>query len=223
MTNKSALAVFAKEPIQGFVKTRLAHSLLEEGRVSSIESGLKQSQSYFMEFLRQWNLKIQDLPHHDAYLFYSSQNEPEILRSLFTQIQDDRFIQQTPGDLGDKMKSCAIELSQLGYQKVMIIGTDSPDLPLEHLETGFKELNSNKVCVGPCEDGGYYTIGFNLSDHRQALHHILTNSFQDIKWSSAKVYQQTIANLRQTEILYQSLPLWYDIDSVDELDKYLSR
>jgi rSAM/selenodomain-associated transferase 1 len=94
-------------------------------------------------------------------------------------------------------------------QGAVIIGTDSPDLPLQYIQRAFQKLRHHDVVIGPAADGGYYLIG---------LARPCSDIFQGISWGSERVYAQTLAAVEKAGLRLSTLPLWYDVDSAHGLD-----
>ena len=121
---------------------------------------------------------------------------------------------QADGDLGSRL-GCAVEQSlQGGARSLVILGTDSPSVPVSYIRRAFEALQRCDVVLGPTEDGGYYLIG---------LRRILPDLFDRIEWSSCRVWQQTLNRLRSLpgSPTYEILPRWYDIDSGDDLNRLI--
>lgn len=209
----SALIIFAKEPIPGQVKTRLAQSMRKAYPSLSENESLELSKFCFEQFCTQ--LASLDYGSHDVYLYYSSPVKPQFLHSCFGSFA--KLRPQTSGDLGYKMAQAMRELVDLGYTKIMCIGTDSPHLPLDSLERGFLNLEHQDCVIGPTEDGGYYTIGVKAD----SFHDLEPLIFREIPWSTERVFDMTRQRLDERGLSYQLLPHFYDIDEYDELKRYL--
>src|SRR5262249_947051 len=93
---------------------------------------------------------------------------------------------------------------QNGAQAVVLLGTDSPTLPLDIIERAFLELDHAEIVLGPATDGGYYLVGC-----RERLPPI----FDGISWSSDSVLAETIARLADSSWRLALLPPWYDVDT----------
>jgi rSAM/selenodomain-associated transferase 1 len=126
------------------------------------------------------------------------------------------YIPQVGQDLGQRMKNAFFQAFSEGFKDVIVIGSDSPDLPAEYLELAFTALNTNDVVIGPSSDGGYYLIGF-------ARDAFLPEAFDRTSWSSDKVLEQTIDKLRQHKQKVCLLPQWYDVDTLKDLNKFVKR
>jgi len=101
-----------------------------------------------------------------------------------------------------------------GYERVILIGSDTPHLSNTIINLGFEELKTNDIVLGPSEDGGYYLIGFNKQT-------FLKNAFEDIEWSSSKVLKQTLQKLNTKNVhLTQELN---DIDTHEDLKDFFEQ
>ncbi len=71
---------------------------------------------------------------------------------------------QKGNDLGQRMKNAIEETFREGFDKVVLIGSDCPDLPYEFYDRAMKLIDKSGAVIGPSSDGGYYLIGFSKSD-----------------------------------------------------------
>ena len=109
-------------------------------------------------------------------------------------------------DLGDKMRQAFVDRFAEGYKKVVIIGSDSPSLPVSYIN---KALASEKdLVIGPSTDGGYYLI---------AMSGKLSEVFSGVAWGTENVLGETLKKIKGTSISFELLPIWYDVDSPDDL------
>ncbi len=93
-----------------------------------------------------------------------------------------------------------------GYERVVIIGSDSPSLPVDYIE---QALSSEKdLTIGPSTDGGYYLIGMSGK---------LVNVFEDVAWGSDAVLAQTLERVKKSGCSLELLPPWYDVDRPEDL------
>ncbi len=115
---------------------------------------------------------------------------------------------QGSGNLGERMSNAASRAFQEGATGVLLLGTDSPTLPMTFLELTLKRMPRHDVILGPCEDGGYYTL---------AMRRHLPELFERIDWGGPRVAEQTRERARDTGLRVNQLPYWYDLDRVKEL------
>ena len=93
-----------------------------------------------------------------------------------------------------------------------MISSDSPTLPAIVATECFAQLSKPNVDVvlGPCEDGGYYLIG--MKTPQRAL-------FTRITWSTDRVTRETVEAAAKAGLNVAFLPLWYDADTIEDLER----
>jgi rSAM/selenodomain-associated transferase 1 len=91
---------------------------------------------------------------------------------------------QGEGDLGARLQRAADDAWARGARRVLVIGTDSPEITGRDLHDARSALESHDVVLGPALDGGYWLIGL-----RQPLPGI----FHGIPWSTAEVLATTVS------------------------------
>ena len=99
-----------------------------------------------------------------------------------------------------------------GVRDVLLLGSDSPDVPREFITQAFELLERFPVVLGPSEDGGYYLI---------AARNQTPPVFDNVPWSSSAVWEETLARLTNAGIPYGELPIWYDVDETESLERLL--
>lgn len=190
----NALILFARVPIKGAVKTRL-HPALDHATIFDL----------YTHFLHDSIDKICVVKNIDCFI---GGYPPERL-FFFDSIAASRNIRifaQKGEDLGDKMRNAFADRFEEQYEKVAIIGSDSPSLPVEYIETAFR--SEKDVVLGPSTDCGYYLIGMNRK---------IPEIFNGVTWGSDKVLVETLEKLKTAKAGLELLPIWYDVDCVDDL------
>jgi len=202
--NRTALVLFVKAPRPGEAKTRLAASL-----------GAARAAALYRCFLGDLVARAGTWPAVDLFLAYTPAEAAEELSTLLAPWKDRfRFFPQQGPDLGQRLRHACAELFGRGYQRVVFLGSDSPDLPDEMIREGFLRLETSDVVLGPTTDGGYYLIG------TKALHPAL---FEGIAWSTPQVFAQTIARAEEVGLSVDILPQWYDVDTAADLHSLRAR
>jgi len=108
-------------------------------------------------------------------------------------------------NLGEKISNAFSWGFEIGYKRIIVIGSDLWELNEEIIYKGFFELNKNRVVIGPSIDGGYYLLGLNKK---------MPKLFQGIKWSTKNVLSDTINLLNNDPYI---LPELNDIDTYEDL------
>lgn len=111
---------------------------------------------------------------------------------------------QSGGDLGERMGSAIQSALRAGHRRVVILGSDAPTLPGDHLTAAFDALSRAEVVLGPSSDGGYYLIGMTR------LHLEL---FRGVQWGTKDVLSVTRQRLRKAGVPFVELGTWHDVDT----------
>ncbi len=197
--SRSCLILFAKSPEACKVKTRLCPPL-----------SYTQAAELYKAFLQDTAQTCLQLEEVDLVLAYTGAREP--LEALLG--SGWQFTAQIGEDLGERLIHASRWALEQDYRRIVIIGSDSPSLPLDYLREALDALHTNEVVLGPSVDGGYYLIGFGKI--REQHHRYIPSAFQQIEWSTAGVFRQTINRLDMATKL-SLLPPWYDVDTIDTL------
>lgn len=115
---------------------------------------------------------------------------------------------QHGNNLGERMENAFIDGFNDGYKKVVLIGSDLPDISTEHINAGLQALNTVDVVFGPANDGGYYLVGMSR------LHTIV---FNDKPWSQAHLLTLTLEELTKNDLSNTLLQPLNDIDTYKDL------
>ena len=197
---KICLIVFAKNPVPNQVKTRLIPALSPE-----------QAATLYTAFLTDWCETLAKLTNVDLVIAYTP---PEAQPDLQALIGDDViYIPQIGADLGERLTSATQWAAEQGYTQILFVGSDSPTLPISYISQAIALLDSRDTVIGPSTDGGYYLIGFSA----EALTTTVPHVFEEIAWSTADVFQQTVTRIREAGVTLGLLPPWYDIDTPEDL------
>lgn len=187
-----ALIVFCREPVAGKTKTRLLSHL--SPRDAAALAGA---------FIDDTLAKASQVC--PTRLIIAGTAESPVLRSSYFRRQARRFgadlVDQGSGSLGARMaRTLEPFTSDSG---ALLIGTDVPSLPITALRQLYLRIRQRRVVLGPSLDGGYYAVGV-----RGALPPI----FSGIRWSSAGVFDETIAHLKRAGRSAAVGPVWHDVD-----------
>jgi len=192
-----AVAVMAKVPAPGEVKTRLCPPLTPE-----------QAAALARCFLQDKVEQVAGVGTAAMVVAFSPAERAEALRGLLPATV--RLVPQPAGDLGARMDRVLTDLLAEGYPGAIAVGTDSPSLPTAYLEQACDHLLAGRadVVVGPCEDGGYYLIGLRAP---------APGLFRAMPWSTAAVLDETLARIERLGLRRVLLPPWFDVDRGEDL------
>jgi uncharacterized protein len=118
------------------------------------------------------------------------------------------YILQRGSDLGQRLSHVLKECFQAGYRRVLVIGTDCPELSSADLRDAFSRLDTTDVVIGPASDGGYYLIGMTRA--RLEL-------FESISWGTAQVFEQTRQRAKASGLKLATIQTRSDLDNPEDL------
>jgi rSAM/selenodomain-associated transferase 1 len=195
-----ALAVMAKAPRVGKVKTRLAPALGFEG-----------SAAINVCFLRDTTQNIAEVSAGGGaagVICYTPIGDEEAFDGLLP--EEFALIPQRGDAFGERLLAAAEDMLACGFGAVCLIDSDSPTLPTVALEAAVKELArpGDRVVLGGSQDGGYYLIGLKQAH---------AAPFERIMWSTETVYAETVERCAEAGLELVELPLWYDVDDAETL------
>ena len=198
-----ALAVMAKAPIPGSVKTRLVPFFSSDEAAELARALLLDQLNHLSAF-----------SSVDRYLAFSPRDAGGVMRLMAPDCFE--LFSQTGGDLGARMQHIFATLFAKGHKKIILIGADVPPVPLSHFAQAFAYLNDPESCavLGPSCDGGYYLIGLNRES---------SEIFVNMTWSDEQVLARTLARLAPLGVKTWQLPGGFDIDTSDDVQRLLLR
>lgn len=193
-----ALAVFAKAPRPGRVKTRLAGAL-----------GAAMAARFHRRCVQATWRRLAGLSGCEPFLYCDRPwAEFEALAGPAA------FRLQRGECLGDRMRACLRELLADGFRKALILGSDAPALPLRQVREARIALEEAEVVLGPSADGGFTLIGATRTS---------PSMFRGVPWSSPATRLACLRALREAGLSSAETPTeGYDIDTPRDLARLLA-
>lgn len=188
--------MFVKYPEKGKVKSRLSQYWDEDMVVRLYHA--------FIEDLLE-SLSGGDYQFRVAY--HPREREKDFSHEFGNDLS---YMPQIGTDLGKKMLNAFNQCFTEEFQMVVVIGSDSPDLPQQLINEAFQSLKKSDAVIGPAHDGGYYLIGFRRES-------FTPEAFEGIDWSTESVYKTTMGILKSAGINVHVLPAWRDIDRPEDV------
>jgi len=200
--SNSCLLFFVRNPERGDVKTRLAATL-----------GQKAARDLYCCFILDMLSALESTGFPIIICYYPADALDELERIVG---QGYAFQPQHGEDLGEKMKNGMMDSFAQGFDPVIVIGSDIPDLPAVFIQESIVALETYDSVIGPAFDGGYYLIGFKRES-------FLPEAFQGIEWGMDSVLTRTLAVLRDKQRTAYLLPPLPDIDTLEDLKALIGK
>jgi uncharacterized protein len=192
----------AKAPRPGKVKTRLTPPLTPD-----------QASALNICFIRDTTENIQlvtEASNSAGLVAYTPVGDASAFDGLLP--SGFQLLAQRGDGFGERLLYVCEDLFACGFSAVCLIDSDSPTLPQEALLEAVERLSraGDRMVLGGSDDGGYYLIGI------KRLHHRL---FEQIDWSTGRVFEQTLDRAREIGLRAELLPTWYDVDDAATLKR----
>lgn len=200
-TLSTALVIFAKAPIPGQVKTRLCPPLTPDEAATLHGSFVLDTLERSKGAVAKLKLPL------DRYLACAPSSALAFFK-IMEERQGVKLIDQVGEGLGARMHQAFETMFARGHQRVLIVGTDVPTLPLDQYKQALALLETNDLVLGPALDGGYYLIG---------LKRPVSELFVDIAWSTDQVLTLTRRKADALGLKTALLHEWRDIDTIEDL------
>lgn len=187
--DKNLLIVFVKNIILGKVKTRLAKTIGDVGAFNIYYELFSITESASQKVAV------------DRHIYFSDVIIPSKWEG------DKKFVQEGQ-DLGIRMRNAFQNGFKDGYENVILIGSDLPNISKDIIDSGFDTLQNNDVVFGPAEDGGYYLIGMSKMN---------TAIFENKPWSQSELLAVTLTQLKEQPQSVGFIETLNDIDTFEDL------
>ena len=184
-----SVAVFAKAPVPGEVKTRLV-PLLGEESAAELHSVLVRRALATARAAALGPVTLWCTPETGHPFFQSCAEAYGVALQA-----------QKGGHLGERMAR-ALE-AMLARGPGLIIGSDCPALTVDDLHAAARSLATHDAVVQPAEDGGYVLVGLSRP---------VAGLFEGIDWGEGKVMRDTRTRLRAARATWRELPARWDVD-----------
>lgn len=201
--SRDALIFFCRYPSPGKVKTRLAAAV-----------GPRAAAALYAASLLDLKAAV-SASGADVFVFHTppASDGARLRRLLGLRAI---YLPQNGLDLGERLRNAFIHVFKAGYEKAVVIGSDSPDLGSGPLCTAFRTLGRAGAVIGPAADGGYYLFGFRRERFAAEV-------FDCIPWGGARVFQNTLRRCAAVGVKPRRLKEWYDLDILSDLHSFCAR
>jgi rSAM/selenodomain-associated transferase 1 len=182
------VCLFAKAPVAGSVKTRLAASLGPDGAALLHESFVADLLAALAPL---YPLELWTDIHTDARAHF------QVACKL-----------QPQGSLGDRMLAAILSGLERGFERIVVIGADSPTVPPSHI--GQLLALDADAAFGPADDGGFWALACRRASPAM---------FDAVPWSSPETLSAALSACARAGLSTALGPSWYDIDDESSLSR----
>ena len=209
--SRNLLVIMARYPARGKVKTRLARDI---GKTAALR--------IYRQLLDHHVREFRHVPFDVEWRYAPA-------RAPFRRVVGAGCVirPQPDGDLGQRMRGIFKESFARGYKRVVMIGTDAPEMRNTTVRRAFRMLRNYEAVFQPTGDGGYALVGLcsreshsrREGDGRESVSRlqVFQAIFSGIAWSTARVMTQTRRRLRRLGLEFAELPPTIDIDTAADL------
>ncbi|HVE65220.1 MAG TPA: TIGR04282 family arsenosugar biosynthesis glycosyltransferase [Thermoanaerobaculia bacterium] len=193
------LVLFAREPVPGRVKTRLASLLTAEGASRLYRAFLEDASRVYAD------------PAWTSVVDAEADPGASELAILFPPPW--RRETQGPGDLGARLTAAFDREGALGAAVTVAVGSDHPALPRRALRSLFERVAGGRdAALIPARDGGSCAIALSTAVDPAAV-------FRDVPWSTPATLATTLDRMREAGLSVAVDPAGYDVDRPEDLDR----
>jgi rSAM/selenodomain-associated transferase 1 len=191
-----ALIIFAKRPDPNNTKSRLSPPL-------NREDAARLYSCFLVDILA----TAREVQGAERFILY----DPPAAEAYFAGLAPDfLLLPQSGGDLGKRMHLALAELLSRGYRRVVLAGSDLPQLRARALQQGFAALRDGaEVVLGPSADGGYYLVGLTRPQPE----------IFDLPMSTPEVLRQTLERIQRLNLRHVLLGEEFDVDTIADLKR----
>ncbi|MCG8634708.1 MAG: TIGR04282 family arsenosugar biosynthesis glycosyltransferase [Desulfobacterales bacterium] len=200
----NSLIVFLRAPEPGRVKTRLAGDVGDKRALTLYKS-------FAAATLAAADRWCDTSRSGEVLLSYYPENKLELMQDWLG--RERFYLAQSGADLGRRMSNAMASAFDRGAERVVLVGTDVPQISSRHLEQAFEILHKKDVVLGPSLDGGYWLIGMNRK-------RFVPDIFSNVNWGSSAVFSETIGRCREYRLTRTDIEVLLDIDTLSDLEMF---
>jgi len=194
------IIIFTRFPEPGLTKTRLIPLLGPEGACRLHRELTEKIVDQVQQLIKNYPLMME--------IHFSGGSREQMAGWLG---RDFEYVIQEEGDLGARMRLAFRKGFRQGWKRVVLIGSDLPDLTPAIIRESFERLTNHDLVLGPARDGGYYLIG--LKANRPELFG------NPIIWGTKEVLEKTLITADQLGLRTALLARLRDVDRPEDLNE----
>jgi glycosyltransferase A (GT-A) superfamily protein (DUF2064 family) len=155
--------------------------------------------SAFRSLLETQRFEVEENVGIDLHLFTTGGPQGPLSSSVRVHLQEGTTF-------GQRLENAIDALTRIGYQEIVIVGRDCPDLGQSDIAAAFEQLRQHRLVLGPDHRGGCYLIGIQAND-REKLH--------GIRWQRNTDFRQILNRFGNQEVVRLCVKI--DLDSLSDV------
>jgi rSAM/selenodomain-associated transferase 1 len=195
---EQGIIIFTRFPEPGLTKTRLIPVLGPEGACRLQRELTEKIVAHVQQIKKHYPLLME--------IHFSGGTREQMAEWLG---RDFAYVIQEGDDLGARMGLAFRKAFRKGWKRVVLIGSDVPDLTPAILRESFERLANHDLVLGPARDGGYYLIGLKVN--RPDLFG------NPMVWGTEEVLKNTLITAERLGLKTALLPPLRDVDRPEDL------
>jgi len=193
---------FVKYPEPGMVKTRLAD-----------DSTPELAADFYRVLVEEKVAELAGKVDGDLIICHIPEKASQAMADWLG--DDLRYLGQKGSDLGRRMENGFREAFLMGYDRVVLVGSDIPGMTPDIINRALSGLTPGAATLGPAGDGGYYLVGF----HREGF---APDIFQTEEWSTSGVYERAFNILTSSGMEFVEMDRLDDMDTLEDVETMLA-
>lgn len=142
----------------------------------------------------------------DVYVFFTPGDKRSVFKKMLG--NDAILLHHHGADLGQKMKNAIGAVLRMGYDRVVLMGTDIPHIHTETIQNAFENLENKDIVICPALDGGYYLIG--MKQEYESIWNIQ-------RYGTNTVMYDTLQHMKAENLSVSVGQMYYDVDQTADL------
>jgi uncharacterized protein len=199
--------VFTKYPDAGYAKTRLI-PLLGAERAAAVSRSLTERCLNTVRAYASESSLTSVVVHYATRSGSDPGAQAARMQEWIGAPDGEWLVAQSHGDLGRRLAEAFRQAFEGGASRVVVVGTDIPEIDATLMREAFKQLNDSDTVIGPARDGGYYLLGMRKEN---------AGVFNGVNWSTGTVFEDTKRNIERLGLRYSALRVLRDIDLPEDV------
>ncbi|MFX0556008.1 TIGR04282 family arsenosugar biosynthesis glycosyltransferase [Maribacter sp. CXY002] len=119
---------------------------------------------------------------------------------------------QVGANFGERFTHAIRSVFYKGFENIITIGNDTPQLKTSHLHVAIEALKNGKTVLGPSLDGGFYLLGIHKSEFNPYV-------FNQLPWQRFDLLNKISYFFKNSNCSVFNLPALQDLDTIKDVTR----